>query len=316
MRSVCFTMRLTPTACISHGARRTVWALRLVSWLRVLIGRVERGASRHPSAPGSGRRACPGSPARCWPERSGNRTAASSQQRWSCGVMSSDFAPQSPSSGVFSMVSSTPADGRSHLVGDVVGSTSRLATRLRTEATGRDARAWPCHRAVASCRHDAMATSFLPPRVPTDLATLDQAITRLVNRTKNPRTDKPKKRLLELVGAYPDAPTAAVWKAELRPIRKERQGGGGGPRVWPRRGREPRPDVLSQGRPDIETSSWSGLTPGARCSAHGGERMPPCSLRARRHPLPAMGHLETPLVLHPTRAKQGCPAYSAAAKGT
>ncbi len=64
-----------------------------------------------------------------------------------------------------------------------------------------------------------MAT--LPPRVPTELATLDQAITLLGNRTKNPLTDKPKKQLIELIGAYPDAPTAARWKAELRQIRKE-----------------------------------------------------------------------------------------------
>jgi hypothetical protein len=64
-----------------------------------------------------------------------------------------------------------------------------------------------------------MAT--LPPRVPTELATLDQAITLLGNRTKNALTDKPKKQLIELIGAYPDAPTAARWKAELRQIRKE-----------------------------------------------------------------------------------------------
>jgi hypothetical protein len=66
-----------------------------------------------------------------------------------------------------------------------------------------------------------MATSSLPPRVPTELALLDQAITLLGNRTKNPLTAKPKKQLVELIGAYPDVPTAARWKAELRQIRKE-----------------------------------------------------------------------------------------------
>jgi hypothetical protein len=66
-----------------------------------------------------------------------------------------------------------------------------------------------------------MAKSLLPPRVPTELATLDQAITLLGNRTKNDLGDKPKKQLLELVGAYPDPATAARWKAELRQIRKE-----------------------------------------------------------------------------------------------
>jgi len=64
-----------------------------------------------------------------------------------------------------------------------------------------------------------MAT--LPPRVPTDLATLDQAIMLLGNRSKNSLTDKPRKQLIELIGVYPDAPTAARWKAELRQIRKE-----------------------------------------------------------------------------------------------
>lgn len=63
--------------------------------------------------------------------------------------------------------------------------------------------------------------STLPPRVPTELAPLDQAIMLLGNRTKNALSDKPKKQLIELIGVYPDAPTAARWKAELRQIRKE-----------------------------------------------------------------------------------------------
>lgn len=72
-----------------------------------------------------------------------------------------------------------------------------------------------------------MAT--LPPRVPTELATLDQAIMLLGNRTKNALTDKPKKQLVELIGAYPDVPTAVRWKAELRQIRKELAAEGGDP---------------------------------------------------------------------------------------
>ncbi|RYZ16886.1 MAG: hypothetical protein EOO70_03380 [Myxococcaceae bacterium] len=64
-----------------------------------------------------------------------------------------------------------------------------------------------------------MAT--LPPRVPTELAQLDQAITLLGNRTKSALTEKPRKQLLELLGAYPDPATAVRWKAELRQIRKE-----------------------------------------------------------------------------------------------
>lgn len=61
----------------------------------------------------------------------------------------------------------------------------------------------------------------LPPRVPTELGVLDQAILLLGNRAKNSLTDKPRKRLIELIGVYPDAATAARWKAELKQIRKE-----------------------------------------------------------------------------------------------
>jgi hypothetical protein len=61
----------------------------------------------------------------------------------------------------------------------------------------------------------------LPPRVPTTLAELDQLLMMLGHRTKTELNPKAKARLLDLAGAYPDATTAARWKAELRQIRKE-----------------------------------------------------------------------------------------------
>lgn len=61
----------------------------------------------------------------------------------------------------------------------------------------------------------------LPPRVPTELFPLDQAISLLGNRTNNALSAKPKQQLMEPIGADPDAPTAARGKAELRQIRKE-----------------------------------------------------------------------------------------------
>jgi hypothetical protein len=104
-----------------------------------------------------------------------------------------------------------------------------------------------------------MAT--LPPRVPTDLATLDQAIMLLGNRSKNSLTDKPRKQLIELIGVYPDAPTAARWKAELRQIRKE----------------------LKEEGPEADESELTGSAchPGERVLS-GGSRSP-CLPRQRRH---------------------------------
>ena len=63
--------------------------------------------------------------------------------------------------------------------------------------------------------------SPLPPRVPTDLPALDQAITLLGNRTKDALTAPARRKLVDLVGTYPDQKTAAVWKATLKEIRRE-----------------------------------------------------------------------------------------------
>lgn len=61
----------------------------------------------------------------------------------------------------------------------------------------------------------------LPPKVPTDLPTLDRLITLLGNRSKGPLGPKPKRLLEELAGVYPDPLTATRWKTALKEIRHE-----------------------------------------------------------------------------------------------
>jgi hypothetical protein len=61
----------------------------------------------------------------------------------------------------------------------------------------------------------------LPPRIPDDVPTLDRLITLLGNRSRGPLTQKPKRELEALCGAYPDPPTAARWKTALKELRAE-----------------------------------------------------------------------------------------------
>lgn len=61
----------------------------------------------------------------------------------------------------------------------------------------------------------------LPPKVPTTLATLDRLIALLGNRSRGPLTNKPKRELLDLCGAYPEPAQATLWKTALKEIRQE-----------------------------------------------------------------------------------------------
>lgn len=61
----------------------------------------------------------------------------------------------------------------------------------------------------------------LPPRTPDDVPTLDRLITLLGNRSRGPLTEKPKRALEALCGAYPDPQTATRWKTALKELRAE-----------------------------------------------------------------------------------------------
>ncbi len=61
----------------------------------------------------------------------------------------------------------------------------------------------------------------LPPIIPNTYDELQQAICLLGNRSKTQLGKKPKKQLIELIGVYPDAATATLWKQTLRQKVKE-----------------------------------------------------------------------------------------------
>lgn len=61
----------------------------------------------------------------------------------------------------------------------------------------------------------------IPPEVPTELGTLDRAIMLLGSRVKGELRHKHQVELARLLGRYPDAETAAVWKKALKELRKD-----------------------------------------------------------------------------------------------
>ncbi len=65
-----------------------------------------------------------------------------------------------------------------------------------------------------------LGISELPPKVPQALDTLDRAIMLLGSRVKSPLRQKARHELLELIGAYPGANQAAIWKKSLKHVRK------------------------------------------------------------------------------------------------
>jgi hypothetical protein len=64
----------------------------------------------------------------------------------------------------------------------------------------------------------------MPPLVPESRELLNQALTLLGNRVKYELTPKSRARLSALLGEYPDASTAAIWKRELKRLRDEEGG--------------------------------------------------------------------------------------------
>ncbi len=69
--------------------------------------------------------------------------------------------------------------------------------------------------------NNAAKNDSLPPTIPSNPDDLQQAICLLGNRTRSELGQKPKKQLIELIGVYPDAITATLWKQTLRQKAKE-----------------------------------------------------------------------------------------------
>jgi hypothetical protein len=62
----------------------------------------------------------------------------------------------------------------------------------------------------------------LPPKLPNTSESLQRAILLLGNRTKTELTDKSRRELVELLGAYPSAEQASTWKQRLKQLVKQR----------------------------------------------------------------------------------------------
>ena len=58
----------------------------------------------------------------------------------------------------------------------------------------------------------------LPPKLPGRAEALQRAILLLGNRTKSQLTDKSRRELEELIGAYPTSEQAALWKQSLKQL--------------------------------------------------------------------------------------------------
>ena len=69
--------------------------------------------------------------------------------------------------------------------------------------------------------NNAAKNDSLPPTIPSNPDDLQKAICLLGNRTRSELGQKPKKQLIELIGVYPDAITATLWKQTLRQKAKE-----------------------------------------------------------------------------------------------
>lgn len=61
----------------------------------------------------------------------------------------------------------------------------------------------------------------IPPKVPHELGTLDRAVMLLGSRVKGDLRHKHQVELARLLGRYPDAETAAVWKRALKKLRQD-----------------------------------------------------------------------------------------------
>lgn len=68
------------------------------------------------------------------------------------------------------------------------------------------------------------AISALPVKIPVDTASLQRAIALLGNRAQADLQTKPRQELVELIGSYPSAEQAAIWKQALKQLHKQRAG--------------------------------------------------------------------------------------------
>ena len=59
---------------------------------------------------------------------------------------------------------------------------------------------------------------MLPVKIPADPVHLQRAITLLGNRTKADLQTKLRQELVELIGSYPSAEQAAIWKQALKQL--------------------------------------------------------------------------------------------------
>jgi hypothetical protein len=60
----------------------------------------------------------------------------------------------------------------------------------------------------------------MPPKLPGTQEALQRAILLLGNRTKSHLGNKPRQELESLIGAYPSAEQAALWKQNLKQLVK------------------------------------------------------------------------------------------------
>jgi hypothetical protein len=63
-----------------------------------------------------------------------------------------------------------------------------------------------------------MTSANLPPKLPGTSEALQRAILLLGNRTKSELGDKSRRKLENLIGAYPATEEAALWKQTLKQL--------------------------------------------------------------------------------------------------
>lgn len=61
----------------------------------------------------------------------------------------------------------------------------------------------------------------VPPKVPVLAAELQRAIMLLGERTKHELKAMKRQEIIDLLGRYPDAQTAATWKSALKKVRQD-----------------------------------------------------------------------------------------------
>jgi hypothetical protein len=67
-----------------------------------------------------------------------------------------------------------------------------------------------------------MSTAELPPKLPNTSEALQRAVLLLGNRTKTELTDKSRRELEQLLGAYPSIEQASTWKKHLKQLSKQK----------------------------------------------------------------------------------------------